>query len=203
MQGAKTVSLIGCVAAYNDMDLLPGCIKSLGDMDRIIVVDGATAGESEEGPSTDGMVGFLEKVAKEDARVTFVPCEHPWPDLVAKRNQYLIGTAGDWYLVVEPFERAYGVSELKWFLTDARTDVFSLQQFPQPWAEQPVLVQRLFKHLPGIRYEGSPERVVCEEEVLADPGKSVPYVTDQDQVIAPRIVSVMHKRLRAKQQSSV
>lgn len=192
------MDMIGCVATYDDIDLLPGCIDSLRDMDKIVVVDGAIAGEADDGPSTDGTLDYLKKLAAEDRRVELVQCEKPWPSLIEKRNAYLVGGDGDWYFVLEAFERAYGLSELKWFLDQATSDVFSVQHLAQPWAEQPVLVQRLFKHLTGIHYEGAPDRVVCGEKALVDPAQPAAYLTDQDPLISPRIVSVMHKRLRAK-----
>jgi len=195
------VALIGCIATYNDIDLLPGAIKTLVDMDRVIVVDGAAGSGKTEGASTDGTVEYLTQLAADDARVAFVPTDGPWPDKMAQRSAYLLGEAGDWYFVLEPFERAYGLSEVKLFLTSATADVFSIQQYPQPWAEQPVMVQRLFRHLPGIRYEGTPDRVVCDAKVLVGPARPGSLLTDQDPLIAPRIVSVMHKRLRAERTS--
>lgn len=197
------MNLIGCVATHNDIDLLPGCIKSLADMDRIIVVDGATAGEpGDECASTDGTAEYLTKLGEEDKRVAFIPCRERWADKIAKRNRYLVGMNGDWYFMLEAFERAYGVSEIKWFVGNREIDVYSIQYFPQPWAEEPILVQRLFRHMPGIRYEGTSDRVVCDEKVLVDPATPAAYLTDQDPLIAPRIVSVIHKRLKAKSASS-
>ncbi|RJQ50767.1 MAG: glycosyltransferase family 2 protein [Actinobacteria bacterium] len=189
------------MAVYNDMDLLPGAVKSLKDLDRIVIVDGAVGSEAEEGPSTDGTIEYVMKLADEDDRVTVVESgAKPWEDKIAKRNQYLLGHEGDWYFVLEPFERAYGLSELKWFLPQAEPDVFSIQYLPQPWAEEPLLLQRLFRHLPGMKYEGTPDKVVAGEKVIVDPSQSVAYLTDQDPLISPRIVSVMHKRLKGRQQ---
>lgn len=193
------MELIACIAVYNDNDLIAGAIKSLADMDRIIIVDGATAGEAEDGPSTDGTFEYLTELAAKDKRVTVIPCEEPWADKIAKRNAYLVGAEGDWYFAIEAFERVYGASELKSFLDRATgADAFGLPLMPQPWAEQPIVARRLFKHLRGVRYEGSPDRVVCDEKTLIEPGESGPYLTDEDQMIAPRIVSVLHKRLKDK-----
>ncbi len=195
--------LIGCISTYDDMDLLPGAVKTLGDMQRLIIVDGAVGGEAEEGPSGDGTVEYLAKLAEEDDRVTIVEStKEPWPDDIAKRNQYLLGQEGDWYFVLEPFERAYGLSELKWFLPNAPQDVFSIQYLPQPWIEEPALAQRLFRHLPGIKYDLTPERVVAGEKVIVDPAQKVAFLTDQDPLISPRIVSVLHKRLKTQEQTA-
>ncbi len=195
--------LVGCIATYNDIDLLEGAIKSLADMERLIIVDGAVGDEAEEGPSDDGTFEYLLNLADEDTRLTFIEStKEPWPDMIAKRNQYLLGKEGDWYFILEPFERAYGLSELKWFLPNAEQEVFSIQYLPQPWAEEPVLVPRLFRHLPGLRYELTPDRVVTDEKVVVDRAKSVPYLTDQDPLISPRILSVLHKRLKTKGESA-
>lgn len=192
------MKLIGCVSTHNDMDLLPGCLKGLADMDRVIVVDGTVGAGTKSAASTDGAVEYLTRLAAEDPRVTFVAAAEPWANKIAQRNAYLLGQEGDWYFVLEPFERCYGMSEVKGFLARATVDVFSIQQFPQPWANEPVLVQRLFKHLPGIRYAETPDRVVCDEKVLVDPSKPASLLTDQDPLIAPRVVSVMHKRLKGE-----
>ncbi len=196
------MELIACMSVYNDADLIAGAAKTLADVDRIVIVDGATEGEDGDGPSTDGTVEYLRQLAAEDERVTFIECGQPWPDKIAKRNQYLVGAEGDWYFVIEPFERAYGISELKTFLERATGDHFGLPLLPQPWAEQSVLARRVFKHVPGVRYEGGPERVVCDEKVLIEPTEPGPYLTDQDPMIAPRLVSVIHKRLKDKSASS-
>jgi len=190
------------MSVYNDADLIAGAIKTLDDMDRIVVVDGATADEDGDGPSADGTVEYVKQLAAGDKRVTLVESKEPWPDKVAKRNQYLVGQEGDWYFVIEPFERAYGISELKVFLARATGDHFGLPLLPQPWAEQSVLARRVFKHVPGVRYEGDPERVVSDEKVIVEPAEPGPYLTDQDPMIAPRLVSVMHKRLKDKSASS-
>lgn len=98
--------LIGCVAAYEEEALLPGCLQSLGrQVERLVVVDGAYADFPHEAPwSRDATRAIAEAFGAE-----WIGCGGlAWRDEVEKRNAYLVGEAGDWYVVLDADERMVG-----------------------------------------------------------------------------------------------
>lgn len=95
--------MIACVIAYNEEDLLPGCLDSLqGKVSRIVVVDGRYKDfPGEGGPSTDG----TRDIALSYDNVSFIPSpDGAWVNEITKRNAYLVGNEGDWYFVIDADE---------------------------------------------------------------------------------------------------
>jgi glycosyltransferase involved in cell wall biosynthesis len=146
------MAVIACVIVFNEETMLPGCLESIYDqVDRIVVVDGAYARFPHEAP-------YSTEATREIARAygaEWVLCPEdaqgrprPWATQVAKRNAYLVGEIGDWYLIIDADNRLVGTLptpepgyDYAW-LSRSRTGRVT-------W------VLRLIEHRPGIRYEGA------------------------------------------------
>jgi hypothetical protein len=138
------------LVTYDDMPLIEKCISSVIDyVDGIIAVDGIFKdfphNNGEPGYSTDGTLKYLSSLDKEVALIVM-------PDLeeVEKRNQYLIGQEGDWYLHLDAdewVENPEVLSELPdtdvLFCPMLREGDGALHYYP-----------RVFKHVEGLHYEG-------------------------------------------------
>jgi len=101
--------IIACVIAYNEERMLPGCLESVRDqVDRMVVVDGAYArfphpvGHPESTDRTREIAWCF------GVEIIPLPAGRAWEDQVEKRNAYLVGEAGDWYLMVDADERLVG-----------------------------------------------------------------------------------------------
>jgi len=134
----------GTVITYNDMPLIKRCIESLRyKVDEIIAVDGRFAdfpGDSEY--STDGTLEYLQSIP--DVHVVCVS----GLDEVHKRNSYLVGSAGDWYVMLDADEEWIGPRPSPAPELDAY--VMKLKR-EKPYHE--IDRVRLFKHIPGLHYE--------------------------------------------------
>ena len=99
--------IIGCISAYNEEQLLPGCLASLeGQVDRIVVADGRYKNFPGEGAcSTDKTVAIARAFG---AEVILPPNDEPWIDEPTKRSAYLVGKEGNWYLRIDADERLVG-----------------------------------------------------------------------------------------------
>lgn len=145
--------IIAGVIVYDEERMLPGCLESLaGQVDRIVVVDGAYAHFPHEVPhSTDRTREVVECFGAE-----WVPCPmgedgepRAWERQPEKRSAYLVGAEGDWYLRIDADERLVGE------LPEPRSGmVYALRViwwrgYLRPWV--PVL----FEHRGQMRYEGA------------------------------------------------
>ncbi len=165
------MKLICALSVYNEREMLPACLKRLDEADAICLVDGAFAGFPHEVPcSTDGTLEYLDELAASDERITVLRTETAWPDEMVKRSRYLIGEEGDWYLVVDADERVYSLGELREVLVRSEKDSLCAPYYFRPQIDIPVPIPRVFKHRPGIHYEGNDARVVCDEKKLTDVG---------------------------------
>ena len=96
----------GVVSAYNEERMLPGCLESMREqVDRLVVVDGAY----EHFPhqvwwSTDR----THAIALAFGARWIGALARPWADEIEKRNRYLIGNEGDWYVMLDADERLRG-----------------------------------------------------------------------------------------------
>ena len=110
-EGMPLPRTLGVVIAFNEGDMLAGCLESIeGQVDRIVVVDGAYAHFPHESPeSTDDTRAIAEAYGAE-----WIPCPdgQAWPTQVDKRTAYLVGEEGDWYLHIDADERLQGVLPL-------------------------------------------------------------------------------------------
>lgn len=93
--------LIACLIAYNEADLLPGCLDSLvGKADRIILVDGRIATFPGDGVGSDDSTVDIAK----SYGIEVIQSDKAWPDEITMRNQYLKGKDGDWYFMIDADE---------------------------------------------------------------------------------------------------
>lgn len=94
--------IIWCMNVYQSKEMLEKSIPALPRVssDLLIVVDGAYQKWPHTVPwSTDGTVEY----AKEFADIV-VEVKRPWRTEWEKRNSYLMGGEGDWYVVVDSDE---------------------------------------------------------------------------------------------------
>ena len=130
---------------YNDWPTVKQTCESLRPLvDQLICVDGRYVdfGQINDSDlSTDGTLEYLESL--DDV----VVIEAPLLDEVHKRNCYLIGNAGDWYLHLDADEVWHGPLTLP----DA-----DMGFTPLKWRKTGNWMQRvrLFRHVDGIHYEG-------------------------------------------------
>lgn len=103
--------LIACVIAYNEEQMLPGCLATVArQADRIIVVDGRYemfpdfSHENEDGRSSDATVAIARAFGAE----VIMPPGRPWRTQMEKRSAYLLGDEGDWYFRIDADERLQG-----------------------------------------------------------------------------------------------
>lgn len=165
--------LIGCVNVYEDGGpLLERSLASVRErVDRLVVVDGRYRAFAGAAPwSLDSTLEQACLVADE----VVVPSE-PWPDEQTKRNRYLTGSDGDWYLVIDADEEVEG-------------SVPSLGNAPHGYTVRIEMacnrtlshpIYRLFPHLEGLRYEGTHHCVMVGDEIengLAEPQDSLRIV---------------------------
>ena len=146
--------IIACISAYQDAGFIDGAIKScIGKVDRIIVVDGAYRGfPVYDAPwSTDGTVEIAESLGAE-----VIQCYQIWESQEEKRNQYLIGEIGDWYLIIDSDERLEGEITIGGF------DGYKIR------VEPGTAFLRLIKHTPGLRYNGG-HSVLFDDDGYIDP----------------------------------
>lgn len=145
------MELLGVISAYNEIDFIRGAVRNLLDIcDRVVVVDGAYHDftlDNGDHHSTDGTV----EVAKSMGAMVIPAKSEPWKDQVEKRNQYLIGENGDWYLYLDADERFFG---------DPRPCIaectgYGLQVRIESTNPIPMWYLRIFRHFDGIRYHGA------------------------------------------------
>lgn len=124
-------------------------------VDYIVLVDGAYCGFPFDKPySTDTTLAIAAEFADEVINTTA-----PWQSEIVKRNEYLVGKPGDYYLIVDADEEIVGeLPELKH--DDYRVDLKRTD---------PVMsysIFRLFKHRKGIRYNGTHHALFVGEKLL-------------------------------------
>lgn len=144
--------IIACVNVYNEERMLPGCLDSVVDqVDRIVVVDGRYAHFPGQGAaSTDATVAIAEAFGAEV--IGPPPGGQPWPSQMAKRNAYLTGLEGDWYLRIDADERLVGLLPIE---SELQTGVsYALRV---RWSGEPMQswLPCLFQHQGRMRYEGA------------------------------------------------
>jgi glycosyltransferase involved in cell wall biosynthesis len=143
--------IISVTIAYNEELMLPGCLESVrGLVDRMLVVDGAYALFPHEDPeSTDAT---REIAAAYGAEVIRCPQAggkpRAWRTQMEKRNAYLQGRDGDWYLMIDADERYRGQLPA---MVDGVDYAFRVQTRELRWA----WVVRLWQHRGWTRYEGA------------------------------------------------
>ena len=141
LAGGTRIGVIGIVPSYNDRTTIEACITSLLPVtNRIVAVDGRFSdfpGETDY--STDGTIEYLEGQGVEVIRAAGL-------QEVEKRNCYLVGQVGDWYLHLDADEEWTGALEIP----DADMGIVKLcRARPIHYMDR----VRLFRHVEGLHYE--------------------------------------------------
>lgn len=138
--------LIGCLNVYQEAGFLEATLRALKRcVDLTVVVDGAYEHYPHHRPlSDDGTIDIAKQLA--DVVITRPTA---WPTEVVKRNAYLIGKPGDWYLMNDADEVLVGDLDRS-LLTDNATG-YQLNMLRPPYPLMPIF--RLFKHVDGLQYK--------------------------------------------------
>jgi glycosyltransferase involved in cell wall biosynthesis len=134
--------LYGVMICFDDFPLIKKTVESLAPIvDEIVAVDGRFSdfpGENDH--STDGTLEYLEGAG---ARVILAPGLLE----AEKRNRYLVGGEGDWYLHLDADEEWTG----SLVYPKADMGIVRLRRsIPQHYMDR----VRLFRHVEGLHYEG-------------------------------------------------
>lgn len=130
---------------YNDWPLIQHCVESAKWVDEIVAVDGRYPDFpqlNESDYSTDGTLEYLESLSK----AVIIRAAGLYE--VEKRNQYLVGKEGDWYLHLDADEVWVGGRPD----IDNSVDAYVVKE----WRKKvtPVMDRvRLFRHVDGLHYE--------------------------------------------------
>jgi len=132
------------LVCYNDYPLIIRCIESVPWVDEIIAVDGRYI-DYPLGPmqSNDGTLEYLESIDK----VNLIHAAGLQE--IEKRNKYLVGEIGDWYLHLDADEEWVGPPPI----IDPEVDAYIID-FHRSYPVHKMDRVRLFKHVDGLRYEG-------------------------------------------------
>jgi hypothetical protein len=144
------------MVTYNDGGLVQKCLASVKDyIDQIIMVDGIFADfplrPGDEPTSTDGTVEALINLETDAEKVII---SAPGLTEIDKRDKYLLGEPGDWYLHLDADEWVENPETLL-DLPDA--DVAWCQMW---WTNRFARYPRLFRHVDGLHYDGLHYRLV-------------------------------------------
>ena len=145
--------LIGAISVFNEQPFIYGALLNLVRLcARVVVIDGAYLDfPGDGGASGDGTLEIIRAFPDPGKKIELI--ESPpggWADQVTKRNAYLIGEPGDWYLQIDADERFFGDPRL---LMETGADGYRVAvedgHFP------PMTPMRFFRHQDGIRYHGA------------------------------------------------
>jgi hypothetical protein len=157
------VTIIAAIIAFNEEQLLPGCLESVQDqVDRMVVVDGAYARFPHEAPwSTDATREIAWCYGAEWVPVPRGTDGQPraWHTQMEKRTAYLVGEEGDWYLHIDADERLVGTlpprGEGQHYAFQIHTRDMRLTWVP-----------RLWQHRGRMRYEGSHNALWSDDQLI-------------------------------------
>jgi len=162
-RGPWLPEVIACVNAFNEEQMLAGCLESVqGQVSRVVVVDGAYAQFPHSEPcSTDATRAIALAYGAQ-----WVDCPEDedgypmaWADQVVKRSTYLVGSEGDWYLWIDADERLIGVLPVP---EDGQHYALQINSRDGRVGWGP----RLFQHRGQMRYEGSHNAVWSDERLI-------------------------------------
>lgn len=131
------------INAFNEEQMLPGCLESIHDqVDEIVVVDGAYAHfPHDHFASSDA----TREIARCYGARWVVPPGRPWATEIEKRNAFFVGEIGDWYLQIDADERLLGeLPEL-----DPDVEQYALLMRREGFDSW---IRRVYRHCEGIRY---------------------------------------------------
>jgi len=129
------------LVSYNDYPLIVRCIESVPWVDEIVAVDGRYI-DYPLGPmqSNDGTLEYLESIDKVEV-IRAAGLQE-----IEKRNKYLVGEIGDWYLHLDADEEWVGPAPV----IDPEVDAYIID-FHRPYPIRKMDRVRLFKHV-GQKY---------------------------------------------------
>jgi len=130
------------LVSYNDYPLIVRCIESVPWVDEVVAVDGRYL-DYPLGPmqSNDGTIEYLESMDKVNLIL------RPGLTEIDKRNEYLIGSEGDFYLHLDADEEWVGPAPV----IDPEVDAYIID-FHRPYPIRKMDRVRLFKHVEGLKY---------------------------------------------------
>jgi len=130
------------LVSYNDYPLIVRCIESVPWVDEIVAVDGRYI-DYPLGPmqSNDGTLEYLESIDKVEV-IRAAGLQE-----IDKRNKYLVGEIGDWYLHLDADEEWVGGPPV----IDPEVDAYIID-FHRPYPIRKMDRVRLFKHIKGLHY---------------------------------------------------
>lgn len=156
------MQLIATIIFFNDeLSLLQKALSSVAGADRIICVDGPYADWPHGGKlkSDDSVLDLVRAFPKTE--LIEAP-NLPYLHQIDKRNQYLVGKPGDWYVNIDAdeelrFHNGFDWAQLKNMLASQPDNIawldIDLIYNPSFGKFGHYLTgRRVFKHLPGIHY---------------------------------------------------
>jgi len=158
--------LIGVCSFFNEVDFLEASLKALKILThKLVVVDGAYVDFPHKRPySTDGSLEIAKRYAD-----MVIETKETWQDEIEKRNQYLVGNDGDYYLMVDADEVIEG-NIPKLTKDDYQIMLHRVNE------KTPYPVYRIFKHRKGLQYWGTHHALWVDNELLNK--KEMPIVQD-------------------------
>lgn len=154
--------LIGCVIAYNEERLLPGCLESLrSHVDELVVVEGRIDEMPGVGAHSIDATAFIAR----RYGATVIQAGKPWPDEQTMRSQYLRGKDGDWYFVMDadevlitPLPRPESLPDVPAFKVR-----LTMMGTGDDWHPQ-----RLFQHRGKMEYRGTHDALYSDGVWVSD-----------------------------------
>jgi glycosyltransferase involved in cell wall biosynthesis len=147
-----------CVNVYNDRPSVGRTLTSIrraAPHGHIVVVDGAYRDFPHPAGHPESQDGTLAVAGEFADRIVRVKDGEPWADECVKRSAYLIGSEGDYYLVVDADEELVGEVPRRMYVP--AVDVV-IESAANPPTHVPYPIFRMFAHRgsPGaMRYAGA------------------------------------------------
>jgi hypothetical protein len=139
--------IYGVMVTYNDMPVIESAVRSIASfVDEVIAIDGRYRDFPGDGwYSTDGTLEYLKEAGAYISKVSHL-------DEVRKRNCYLVGQPGDWYLHLDADEVWHGPFPRPGDF-DAAVVTVHPGNLPVHRADPRMERIRFFCHVPGLHYD--------------------------------------------------
>jgi len=144
--------IIGCMSVFNEAAQIETAIKSLSWCDKIVVVDGSYKGFPEQGISKDRTMWIADKLG------CHIILAQAGLTQVQKRNMYLIGRPGDYYVVLDGDEVWHGE------IGDLEARAYRVKHAGSGWIPPTI---RIFRH--GARYKKAHNQLYIGKERIDEP----------------------------------
>lgn len=209
------MQIIATIIFYDDEpELFKRALNSVLGADRIICVDGAYADWPHDGiiESPQKLIDFISSFPKTE--IIKSPIQ-PWESQVAKRNSYLVGNPGDWYINIDAdeelvFADGQDFNSLRKYIRrlPLNTAWLDIQLVYRPEPDDYAAGQvpyRIFKHVPGIHYKDrhwlifdENETPVCTE--YDEQAKGNDYQGHRTKIVGIKHNKIYRNRLRLHKQ---